>query len=64
MDNEELTNAEQNLIDQLAKTNHRERDPNKKTALSLAKKGLLSFRYPVGWYLTPKGTAYVTKDDE
>lgn len=57
---EKLTEPQQRFLNEMAKTKSRDRNPNNRVALALHKKGLVSFALFVGWFVTPKGIAYVT----
>jgi len=60
---EKLTAPQQKFLDEMAKTKSRERSPHHRVALALHRKGLLSFSFPVGWFVTPKGMPYLTPKD-
>lgn len=56
---EKLTSAQQKFLNEMAKTKIRDRNPNNRTALALHRRGLLAFAFPVGWFVTPMGSAFV-----
>lgn len=55
-----LTAPQQKFLDEMAKTKSRERSPHHRVANALHKKGLVAFAFPVGWFVTPAGMAYVS----